>query len=159
MGRLNLNYNEIPFRYCSPCLSQVQAVEVSTEAEWGNSYGGYGGYGSYGTAAYSTVRRVYKPTVHYNGHGPHSYSSHSSSDYTSYSSDDYSSSDYGYGYRSYGGRHRHYRYRPRYSSGRYYYGKRYASHGGHYKGSYRTLGYRSYNACYGGCTRPSTYKW
>merc|ERR1719262_298682 len=93
-------------------FTQVQATEVSTEAEWG-------GYGSYGRAAYSTIGRVARSYVahsHYNGHGHHSYSSHSSSDDSSYYSSDYSSSDYGYGYRSYGGRHRYYRYTPRYNS-------------------------------------------
>merc|ERR1739842_118766 len=135
-------------------FSQVQATEVSTEAEWG-------GYGGYGRSSYSTIGRVvrsYSPAYHYNGHGHHSYSSHSSSDDSSYYTSDYSSS--GYGYRSYSGRHRYYRYKPRYSSGRYYYGRNYASYSGHYRGSYRSLGYRSCNACYGGCSRPTSYaKW
>ena len=135
-------------------FSQVQAVEVSTEAEWGNSYGGYSHHGHHAT---STIVRSYSPTYHYNGHGHHSYSTHSSSDYSSYSSDDYSSSDYGYGYRSHHGRHRHYRYTPKYYGGRYYYGSRYASHGGVYKAAYRSYPSRSYSACYGGCHRPTSY--
>ena len=136
-------------------FTQVEAAEISTEAEWGS----YGGYASHGHSAVKTIVRSYSPVLHYNGHGHHSHSSYSSSSYSSYSSDDYSSSDYGYGYKTYHGRNRYYRYRPRYSTGRYYYGKRYASHTGHYRGAYRTLGYRSYNKCYGGCTRPASYAW
>ena len=141
-------------------FSNVQAVEVGAEAEWSNSYGGYGGYRSYGTAARTTVARSYTPTYtsySYNGHGHHSYSAHSSSDYSSYDSNDYSLSDYGYGYRHVGGNNRYYRYTPKYENNRYYYGNRYASRTGTYKGAYRSYGTRSYSACQGGCVRPASY--
>ena len=135
-------------------FSAVQAVEVETaaEIEWS-------GYGHHGHSAYRTastyVSRPYVKVHAYNGHGHHS-SSYSSSSDDSYSSDDYSSSDYGYGYRHHHGRNRHYRYRPVYNSGRYYYGNRYASHTGHYKAAYRSYSTHSYNRC-NGCVRPATY--
>merc|ERR1719458_52632 len=132
-------------------FTQVQATEISTEAEW-SGYGGYGNYGNHGYAARTTIARAYVPTMHYNGHGHHSYSDHSSSD-----SYDYSSSDHGYGYRMVNNRHRYMRYTPRYNSGRYYYGNRYASHSGHYKASYRSYPARSYSACMGACARPASY--
>ena len=89
------------------------------------------------------------------------YSSKSLSDlYDSYSSDysnsdyyssDYSDHDHGYGYRRrYGNRVRYMRYRPRYNSGRYLYGRRYASKVGIYKPAYKSLGYRSYGYGYRG---------
>ena len=137
-------------------FTQVQATEISTEAEW-SGYGGYGNYGNHGYAARTTIARAYVPTMHYNGHGHHSYSDHSSSDYSSYDSYDYSSSDHGYGYRMMNNRHRYMRYTPRYNSGRYYYGNRYASHSGHYKASYRSYPARSYSACMGACARPASY--
>ena len=145
-------------------FSQVQAVEVNTEAEWTNSYGGYGGYRSHGLAARATVARSYVAPARsyttsyaYNGHGHHSYSAHSSSDYSSYDSNDYSLSDYGHGYRHVAGNNRYMRYTPKYNNNRYYYGNRYASSSGVYKGAYRSYGTRSYSACQGGCVRPASY--
>merc|ERR1712037_566424 len=106
-------------------FTAVEAVEVESV--------GYGSLTGAYTGAYNTVSRVIasRPATYYlNGHGHHSYSYTSHSSDSSYSSDDYSSSDYGYGYRAYHGRNRYYRYRPRYSSGRYYYGSRYANRRG-----------------------------
>ena len=76
-----------------------------------------------------------------------------SSDYSlsDYYSSDYSDHDYGYGYRRrYGRRIRYFRYRPRYSAGRYLYGRRYASPLGVYRGAYANLPYRSYGYGYRG---------
>merc|ERR1719237_554106 len=148
-------------------FSAVNAVEVETTAEIeGGNYGGHGGYGSYSRHGHTAVnhihssytpvvRHAYVKTYNYNGHGHHSDSSSSSSD-SSYDSHDYSSSDYGYGYRHHHGRHRYYRYTPKYHSGRYVYGHRYASHGGHYKAAYRSYRVRSYTGCHG-CSKPSGY--
>ena len=138
-------------------FTTVQAIETeaATELEWG-------GYGHAGRHAVKSLRTYVAPraTYHYNGHGHHEYSYTSNSSDSSYSSHDYSSSDHGYGYRTHHGRNRYYRYKPRYHSGRYYYGKRYASHTGHYKAAYRSYGLRSYSACVGGCLRPNYYgKW
>ena len=133
-------------------VAQVQATEIE-----GSSLGhGYDGYSHAGHAAVLTISKAYTPVSYYNGHGHHSYSSHSSSSYSSYSSSDYSSEDYGYGYKHYHGRHRYYRYAPKYNSGRYYYGKKYASHSGHYKAAYKGYKVRSYSACWG-CARPANY--
>merc|ERR1719273_262934 len=155
------------FAFATALLAVASAVEV--DAEWSNngygyaannsySMGGYGGYRSYGNAARVTIAKSYQPNSYaYNGHGHHSYSAHSSSDYSSYDSNDYSLSDYGYGYRHVGGNNRYYRYTPKYENNRYYYGNRYASRTGTYKGAYRSYGTRSYSACVGGCSRPVSY--
>merc|ERR1719361_1244598 len=155
------------FAFATALLAVASAVEV--DAEWSNngygygaansysnSMGGYGGYRSYGNAARVTIAKSYQPNSYaYNGHGHHSYSAHSSSDYSSYDSMDYSLSDHGYGYRHMNGANRYMRYQPKYNQGRYYYGNRYASNNGMYKGAYRSYGTRSYSACQGACMRPS----
>ena len=89
----------------------------------------------------------------YKGYATSDYSdSYSNSDYFS---SDYSLSDHGYGYRHMNGANRYMRYQPKYNQGRYYYGNRYASNNGMYKGAYRSYGTRSYSACQGACMRPS----
>ena len=158
LTNLDLIKNTMKFALALLAFSAVNATQVETTAEiegWNNSYSGYSRYGN---DAVRTVRRYVK-TNYYNGHGHHSDSDDTSSSDSSYSSDDYSDSDYGYGYRHYHGRHRYYRYTPKYSSGRYYYGSRYTSRGGVYRGTYRTLGSRSYTSCNGCIARPSYYSY
>ena len=113
-----------------------------------------------------TIRRVYStPTYtkkyYYNGHGHHSDSDDDDDDEDdddSYCSSDYSDEDYGYGYRYKYGRHRYYRYTPKYYGNRWYYGSRYASRGGHYRGVYRTYSTRSYTTCNGCYSRTVYYR-
>merc|ERR1712037_1039736 len=95
-------------------FTAVEAVEVESV--------GYGSLTGAYTGAYNTVSRVIasRPATYYlNGHGHHSYSYTSHSSDSSYFSSDYSS------------------YRPRYSTGRYYYGQRYANRRGVYHSAYR----------------------
>merc|ERR1711934_620361 len=149
MGRsIYLNF-PMKFAFATALLafSQVQAAEVATEveasAEWGNLYG----------SSLALVQGSLSKRLLLNGHGHHSYSDLSSSDYSSLDSLDYSSSDYGLGYRSLKGRRLHYRYAPKCYNGRYWYGSRYASLGGVYKGALRSYPLRSYSACLG-CSKP-----
>ena len=152
-------------------FTNVNAVEVAAEAdaEWSNAYGSSMGYISNAILAPQPKLLLKKSPLllkkqplllqsspmlsMYNGHGHHSYSDYSSSDMSSYDSLDYSSSDYGLGYRSIQGAKKHYRYTPKYSSGRYMYGSRYASNSGIWKAPYRALPSRSYSACLN-CQKP-----
>ena len=114
--------------------SQIEATtgataEIESALEWGKR--------SYGLGLRSGLSHGYLNAGLYGHYGA------SSSDY--YTSD-YSLSDHGYGYRLIGQRSLYYRYRPRYASNRYYYGRRFASRLGSYYSAYRPLGYRSYGA-------------
>ena len=138
----------------SAALLAVATTAAEVEAEsigYGASYGGYSNYG-YGaarvvrSAVISTPSyATYSYNTHYNGCGHHT-DSYTDSCSDSYSSHDFSSSDYGYGYKTYHGRSRYYRYRPRYSAGRYYYGSRYASSRGSYYSGYRSYPVKSYRS-------------